>query len=364
MGDILRTSRLALLFGAAGSDKTALLKNGLMPLLHRRATDRITAPAARETGVVVPFPDRRRRSSARASKRRLELIVYFDNWTDTPLAALQACIHKAAGKRPATPAEAPLRLSETLANLSSRLDASFIILLDRFEEFLQAPDHREDIAQFANELIEAVNQARLPANFLLALNEEARPQLARLRSRIPGFDDFSLKLPHPPGFRPTLLPAQVPELPDAVVIKILPTLNEAVTLPAEGPTAPAETALATAVTRTTVRPKVKLPLPPRVPVTTEEVYAFIEATLAHTTTKVAPSPSPADSARADGGRVHAPAGLGASLSDAVEAHPRATALAPAGLPGSLPSVRKLGVTLGAAVDWLARHLRRKTEPGA
>src|SRR5438445_523685 len=56
------TSRHTLLYGQPGSDKTALLKNDLMPLLRRRAGDRLGPALVRESGVVVPFPDRRGRA--------------------------------------------------------------------------------------------------------------------------------------------------------------------------------------------------------------------------------------------------------------------------------------------------------------
>ena len=377
LSDVLRSSRLALLFGEAGSDKTAFLKNGLMAVLRRRASDRITPPAARETGVVVPFADRRRRSPAPASKRRLELVVYFDGWGDAPLAALQASIHQAAGRSPAAPAQAPPHLSETLATLSGQLDASFIILLDRFEEFLQAPADREDIVRFTNELVGAVTQVRLPANFLISLNEPARPQLARLRGRIPGFDDYSLKLPQPPGLRPTSssaqvpadlaahLPAHVPALPETAPVAAVPTLTEAVSLPIVAPTAPAETAPAAAASRTAAQPKVKLPTPPRLPVTTEQVYAFIEATLTHTATPVGPPRSPTDPARAVPDRMRVPAEPDGLAPVAAPVHPRAAAAVPAPPPPDVVATpRRRGLTLGAAVDWLARHLWRRGAPGA
>ena len=370
LSEVLRTSRLALLFGEAGSDKTAFLKNGLMPVLRRRASDRIAPSAARETGVVVPFADRRRRSPAPASKRRLELVVYFDSWGDVPLVALQASIHQAAGRSPAAPAQAPLRLSETLATLSGQLDASFIVLLDRFEEFLRASADREDIVGFANELVDAVTQVRLPANFLISLDEQARPQLARLRGRIPGFDDYSLKLPQPSWIRPTSLlahaPTHLPAPSETAPVEAVPILlTEAVALPIVPPPATAETTPAAAASRTAAQPKLKLPTPSRVPVTTDQVYAFIEATLAHTATPVGPPRSAIDPAQAvpDGMRI--PAEPDGSAPVAAPVHPCAADAVPAAPPPAVVATPgRRGLTLGAAVDWLARHLRRRGAPGA
>ena len=110
----------------------------------------------------------------------------------------------------------------------------------------------------------------------------------------------------------------------------------------------ARTPAAAPVNHAAVRPKTKLTRPPRVPVTTEEVYAFIEATLAHTETKVATKPFPVDRARVDGGRVEANAAPGAAQSGAAAANPRA----------AVPT-QTHGVTLGTAVKWVWRHLHRR-----
>ena len=365
LGEILRTSRLALLFGEAGSDKTAFLKLGLLPLLRRRTIDRIAPAAARESGVVIPFPDRRRRASAHASKGRREFVVYFDDWTEAPLATLHACIHRAAATNPAERTAPPAGLTETLEVLSSRLDANFIILLDRFEEFLKSPSQREDIAQFANALVEAINQPQLPANFLISMNEEARPRLASLRSRIPGFDDFSLKLPHPQGFKP-VAPVHKPESPNAVGIETLPVLNESVTLPDRGSTPPARMAAAAPPSHAAIKPKVKLPPPPRVPVKTEDVYAFIEATLADTATEIASEPFPVGMARVDMDRTDAPAvqTRHALFGATATAKISAAATPPAGMLGSEPPAQTRGGKLDAAVKWLGRHLRPRPKPGS
>ena len=300
LAEVLRSSRLALLFGEADSGKTALLKLELMPLLRRRASDRITpAPAtARKTGVVVPFPDRRARIAARATRCQREIIVYCDDWTDTPLAALHACIHRAAGTRPAEPTVQPAGLGETLSALSRRLDATIIILLDRFEEFLRSPAHRDESVRFTNELIDAINQPGLPANFLISVDEAARPRLAALRERIPGFDDFSLKLASPQDGKavvvmavPTVLK---PALPSKIGLDDLPVLNESVRVPDVRP-APAAKLAPTRPASRTKRPVTVKVQTPRVPLKTGDVYAFIETTLARTAAVAAAAAAPTGS---------------------------------------------------------------------
>jgi len=369
LAELLRTSRLALLFGEAGSDKTALLKSGLMPLLRRRAGDTAGPVAARESGVVVPFPDRRRRPSARAAKRRRELVVYFDNWAESPLASLKARIHMAAATDAAELQAEPARLSESLALLSKRLEADFIILLDRFEVFLQAPSGREDITRFANELVEAINQPQLPANFLISLDEEARPRLAGLRDSIPGFDDFSLRLTRAHGARPAGVsaPSPVPSVAAPTVLASPPVLTDALTAPSSH-ASPDPVADAVRPNRPSRKPKVKREPPPRVVVRTTDVYALIETTLARTAVGPVSEPfvthEPAGSAVADGGQTDEPNASMPGASPSISGWP--------GVVGSpLPataavehSTRTRGSKLRAAFEWLARLVRRnaKTEP--
>lgn len=365
--ELLRSSRLTLLFGETGSDKTALLKSGLMPLLRRRSTDQFAPAAARESGVVIPFPDRRKRFDARTSRRRRELVVYFDDWSGSPLPALHACIRLAAAASPAEEATPPARLAETLQALCARLDANFIFLLDRFEEFLLAPSDREDIAEFADELVEAITQPQLPANFLLSMNTEARPRLASLRGRIPGFDDFSLKLAPRQRFEPPAAPAQLPETPAPLLISAPPLLTEVLKEP-NVRSMPVRSEAVAPAPRTVARPKVKRPPPPRVQVKTEDVYALIESTLARTASEAASEPSlpgePVGPSWAEGTR-----------SPAYEALVRRVPAGPS-LSGELgdlgsgvdtydepePPARARSTRLHAAVQWVWRLVRPRSKP--
>lgn len=365
LAELLRTSRLALLFGEAGSDKTALLKSGLMPLLRRRAGDTVGPVAARESGVVVPFPDWRRRGSARAARRRRELVVYFDNWAEAPLASLKARIHLVAATDPAELQAMPARLNETLALLGKRLEADFIILLDRFEAFLQAPPGRDDIAQFANELAEAINHAQLPANFLISLDEEARPRLAGLRGRIPGFDDFSLKLTRTHSARPATAstPSPAPSIAAPAALASPPILTDALTAPTSLAT-PAPIAGAARSRPGSRKPKVKRIPPARVIVRTEDVYALIETTLAGVAVERAGEPFIG----------HAPAGLGAADSDSAyklngsmpgvsssaSNWPVVAGSPPNAIAAAEQPVRARGWKPHAVFEWVARLVRPKS----
>lgn len=365
--ELLRTSRLALLFGQAGSDITALLQLDLMPLMHRRAVDQGASVSVRETGVVVPFQDRRGRDAIRASQRRREIIVYFDEWTDAPLTSLQARIHLAAGV-PLPAQDAPrTSLSDTLSAMTGLLNATLIILLDRFEQLLKAPADRPGVAEFTDELVEAVNKASLSANFLIALDEASRPELASLRSRIPGFDDFSLKLSGPLCVRPGATPAQELAALEPSAIRGLPVLSEAV---AHRDVLVTRTSMVAAVEparRSAGTPKVKLPPPVRAVIKPDDVYAFIEATLAQTAAR-----GEGDS-RTFGGEPVEGRGIQAPLTPtwrppgARPAPPAPSRIAPtksAGRVGSRPRSSTRGVTLNTVFNWVARRLGRKPGAGA
>jgi hypothetical protein len=242
-----------------------------------------------------------------------------------------------------------MSLSEALELLSGRLDATFIILLDRFEALLEAPSDRAGIVEFANELVESINREQLPANFLISLNEADHPRLAMLRNRIPGFDNFSLKLARPQTFAPTTL-AQNRKSPAAVAPSALPVLNQSPTLPDKGPKP--------------LRTVVKRPPLPRVPVKTEDVYAFIEATLAHTATEVPSEPFLAAGRARASGMLHldAPAGRPHHPPDADVASTRAAKTGSAQAFDSNGLVQTRGPKLDAAIKWVRQHWRPNSKP--
>jgi len=285
--ELLRSSRLSLLYAEAGSDKTTLLRHGLIPLLSRRAGDRLVPGGVRASGVVVPFPDRRSRSSPRSSKRRREIVVYFDDWTDTPLASLRESLYRAVAADQADRPKTSARLGGILEELSQRFDSHFIVLLDRFEDLLQAPSDAA-IVQFTIELAEAINHPQLSANFLIALADEAKPRLAALRTRTPGFDDSSLILAPPRDFSPAVAPIRHQERAAPAVIEALPVLTETVTVTNRDPV-PVPPAALGAMIRPPAKRKVKQPLP-RLEVRTEDVYAMIESALARIAVRAAVEP--------------------------------------------------------------------------
>lgn len=204
LAELLRGSRLTILFGAAGSGKSALLRSGVLPLLHRRASDRNVVRG--EPSQVIPFPDRRQQDSW---ERRAEVAVLFDAWGEAaPLASLHAKLVAAlpvVGLAMAPPFDS---LRENLRAWSDELGVSFLIVLDRFERCLTAPTDNTDAAQFVEELVQAVNEPSLQANFLIAVRDDAEPMLERLRACIPSLGDACLRLPALPQAAAPDLPAR------------------------------------------------------------------------------------------------------------------------------------------------------------
>jgi len=200
---LLRASRLLVLYGDPGVGTSELLRAGVLPLLQQD-------PAH-------------------------DVVVFFDAWHEPLLPGLRARLCEAL---PAAADEVLSPLAEGLAALHARYGVRFLFVLDRFEGLLEAtPD-----LGFLHELTDAVNREQSPAHFLIAVREDAKPLLKRLRRRIPGFDDHALRL----------------SLHEDGSLMLLPVLRDAV--------APLHGAAAM----------------PRPPMKTQQVYEAIEALLVKT----------------------------------------------------------------------------------
>jgi len=286
LAELMRTSRLTVLYGETGPGRTALLTDGVVPLLRRRESDTV-GKTPREARVVIPFPDRRSRQSGRHSARLAELVVFCDTWSGEPLSGLRKCILEATPTRAAAIELSGAGLADMLDALGKRHDLQFLIVLDRFEELVGLDVAIND--PFIHEFCEAVNRVGLCANFLLSLSDDAKPRLEGLRRRIQGFDDFSVRLlrwnsvvEHPPVLDNVKLvdaantspERAVPRLQDEV--QILRKAESKVTLPAADRSRSSDKA---------ARARAKLARAaagPRVPIETSAVYAFIESTLTET----------------------------------------------------------------------------------
>jgi len=170
--ELVRLSRVTLLFAETGSDKSGVVRSSVMPLLQEDGAGTVK-----------------------------EVAVLLDWWEKVPVAVLNARVDEALARIVGDAAHAmgdhasADSLCARLAARQQAFDCTFIIIFDRFEEYLAAPAERTDFRDFQAQFVEAVNSRTLRANFLLALEEDAAPLLARLRERIPGLGDARVRLP-------------------------------------------------------------------------------------------------------------------------------------------------------------------------
>lgn len=191
LAQLLRLSRLTVLYGEAGAGKTALLKNGVLPQLRRRASDRdfTAAPASAKE---LPFPDRRQIHPA--AERAPEVAIFFDEWNEAPLAALEARMRGALRASRPRAAEPAASMAKSLGAWNQELGVRFLIIFDGFDEYLGASRDAPGIRKFGAQFEEVLKDDRLPANFLLALRDE-RALLERFEGRIALLGDTSVRLP-------------------------------------------------------------------------------------------------------------------------------------------------------------------------
>jgi hypothetical protein len=180
------------LYGEAGAGKTTLLFTGVLPLLQRRADDKLLGSIGQTSGSA-RFPERRRRTVDTA---QAELAIFFHEWGEQPLPALRKQICAALSIEHAE-AESTRALVDDLAGWSKEFGVRFLILLDAFEHYLSAPPDRQGIEKFAQDFSQAVNTSQLAAHFLISVRDDAELLLDRFRTRIAGFDNSSFRLPPP-----------------------------------------------------------------------------------------------------------------------------------------------------------------------
>jgi hypothetical protein len=171
--DMVRLSRSTLLIAEPGSEKSAVIRSSVMPLLN-------DSKAGGKT----------------------EVAILFDAWAEPPLPALQKRLQQSLGNVAIPPSGAPSdgpSLAASLRALQEALGVTFLFIFDRFDEYLRAPSGRTGFEQFENELVQIIRDPTLRANFLLALDEEAEPLLSRLRERIPRLGYSRVRLPRANG---------------------------------------------------------------------------------------------------------------------------------------------------------------------
>jgi hypothetical protein len=166
----LRTARLTLLYAESGVGKSSLLRAGVAARL-RELSDR-----TQEAGRSARF-----------------IPIVFSAWKDEPVADLIAEIRRHAGPQPAgenahtapsASGAGPARggLATAITDAAAKLDGTLVIILDQFEEHLGYRQGGDGADRLADELAECINSPDVPANFLIAVREDAYGGLGDLFS--------------------------------------------------------------------------------------------------------------------------------------------------------------------------------------
>ena len=161
----LRASRLTLLYARSGTGKSSLLRAGVEARLRQVA-------------------ERNRAQRGAVSKVPVILGSWHDEPTERLIEAVEAALVDIVPEKPLI--NLPRTgLVDALEAATSIADATLLVILDQFEEYLLAPSVEAGGRRFADELAECLNRPELRANFLVAIREDAYSRLGDVfQSRI------------------------------------------------------------------------------------------------------------------------------------------------------------------------------------
>ena len=160
----LRTARLTLLYAESGVGKSSLLRAGVSARLQELA------------------------SRAEPGRSPRYIPVVFSAWKDDPVQDLIAAVRGLAGDVLAPASEvsgAPDGgggLAAAITTAASALNATLVIMLDQFEEHFSYRHSDAQPDRLADELARCINAPEVPANFLIAVREDAYGRLGDLFS--------------------------------------------------------------------------------------------------------------------------------------------------------------------------------------
>ncbi|MBV9337270.1 MAG: PD40 domain-containing protein [Solirubrobacterales bacterium] len=163
----LRAARLTLLYAQSGVGKSSLLRAAVMPRLRRAAE---TSYGRLGSATHIP--------------------VLFSAWSDEPVDRFISELERATApfRHGEDGVELPRDgLTEALRAAVSVTDATLLVILDQFEEYLLYRPRERRPGRLADDLAEAINSRALRANFLIAVREDAYAGLGDL---------FQAKLPN------------------------------------------------------------------------------------------------------------------------------------------------------------------------
>ena len=121
-----------------------------------------------------------------------ESCVLFDRWRDNPLADLVVALFHDHPELAPAPGESPM---QALRTLQARERCSFLLIFDRFEDYLAQAADQAQVAAFDRAFVQMVNDSELDVHFLLVLDEDAEALLGRFQNDIPGLGDGCLRMP-------------------------------------------------------------------------------------------------------------------------------------------------------------------------
>lgn len=121
-----------------------------------------------------------------------ETCLLFDQWRGNPLADLAAAL---SDRHPELAVGADGNLAQALRALQARGRHSFLIIFDRFDDYLAQPADRPQSAEFDRALVQMANDGELDVHFLLVQDEAAESLLSRYQHAIPGIGDGCLRMP-------------------------------------------------------------------------------------------------------------------------------------------------------------------------
>jgi WD40 repeat protein len=153
----LAATRLTVLHAESGVGKSSLLHAGVIAALRRQA-----------------FLD------LREGRPPHFLPVIFSSWAEDPVGGLVSALADALAPFVHELVELPPRLADAIEAAAAAAETTVLVVLDQFEEyFLYHAQHRTE-SSFADQLAECVNDPDLPANFLVAVREDAHAGLGVL----------------------------------------------------------------------------------------------------------------------------------------------------------------------------------------
>ena len=170
----LIASRLTLLYAPSGVGKTSVLLAGVYHGLLAQT-----------------------RANVRAGRGPEYLPVVVRRWTGDPLRAIDEAVRDASDRfMGGKPAPADSHLVDRLFAWSQQTDATLLLILDQFEEFLLYHGDAWGRGEPASELAQVLSARDAPISVLLGLREDALASLDRFKGRVPHLFENYLRLTH------------------------------------------------------------------------------------------------------------------------------------------------------------------------